>query len=78
MEEEVASLEVLEINAQIRELERILEELYSGRMSVANAHQQILLMEGEIKRISSSRQSLKDEIEKGFSLNYGKLISIMT
>lgn len=66
----------LEVHAQIRELDRILEELYSGRRSVANAHQQILLMEVEIKRILSSRQSLKDEIEKGFSLNYGKLISI--
>lgn len=66
----------LDMNAEGREFERILEDLRSGRESVAKSLHQIEKMETDVSEITKSRDTLRAEIEKAFAANYGKRISI--
>ena len=65
-----------DMTAEQRELERVLEGIISGRDSATSALHQIEKMEKDYADISMSRDSLKAKIEKEFSANYGKPISI--
>ncbi len=66
-----------DITAEQRELDRVLDGIISVREGTTSSLHQIERMESDYANISRSRESLKSDIEKGFSANYGKRISIM-
>lgn len=73
---EPVRMQKYDLEKEVRELERIRDAIKAAKEGKAKSLQKIESLKADVKRIASSKEQLKASIEKSFSDNYSKQISI--